>query len=189
MKLYARPFLWIVLVAEITGSIYGYYWYIPQLRVTPWYLWLFTWDCPFYSTLFSLWLFSYLKNYRLHRNSLYTAITFTGLIKYGLWTVIIVQDSYLLGTPITVDLLGLQFSHFIMLIQGFILIKMVKLQHIFIVLSWMILNDFVDYYVGTYPWMRSEQLHTAMWLAISFTVILFGWMLSQKYKMMLQTMK
>lgn len=170
-----RPFLWYILVAEVLGSIYGYYWYKEQLSITPWYLWLFTWDCPFYATLFSFWLFSYLKNYRLHRSALFTAITFTGLIKYGLWTVVIVQDSYLLGSPVTLDRLGLQISHFIMLIQGFLLINTVRVRHIIIVWAWMLLNDFMDYFVGTYPWMREEQLHTAMWLALSFTALLTGW--------------
>lgn len=121
MRLFPQPFLWIVLVAEVLG-VYGYYWYKDQLKETPIYLWIFTWDCPFYASLFSVWLYSYLKDYRLHRNAIVYGNRLTGLIKYGLWTVLIVQDSYFLWSPITIDRLGLQIPHLFMSIQGFILV-------------------------------------------------------------------
>jgi uncharacterized membrane protein YpjA len=177
-----KLFLWAVLFAEAFGSIYGYYWYKEQLLATPWYWWLFTWDCPFYSSLFSIWLYSYLKKGRLHQNPLFTSITFTGLIKYGMWTVLIVQDSYFWGSPVTIDRLGLQVSHFIMLIQGFILLRSIKFRYIAAVFVWMILNDFMDYYMGTYPWIRDEQVRTAMWLALSSTIVLTGWLIATRCK-------
>lgn len=173
---YFRPFLWLVLIFEVLGSIYGYYWYKDQLSQTPWYLWLFTWDCPFYATLFSIWLFSYLRNSTLHKNNLFTAITWTGLIKYGIWTVIVVQDSYYWGSPVTIDSLGLQISHVVLFIQGLILLSKVQFKNIGIVTTWMLINDYMDYIVGTYPWMLQEQIRMAMWLAIALTVIQYGFM-------------
>lgn len=167
-----RGMLWVILVFQILGSIYGYYWYKEQLIQTPWYYWLFTWDCPFYATLFSVWLLSYLRNTQLHRNSLFTTLTWTGLIKYGLWTVVIVQDSYFQGSAITMDSLGLQISHVILLIEGFILISTAQFRYILIAVCWLILNDVMDYIVGTYPWILPQQVYLAKWLAISMTVLL-----------------
>lgn len=176
MAPYSRSFLWLVFFFEVLGSIYGYYWYKDQLSKTPWYLWLFTWDCPFYATLFSIWLYSYLRNTALHKSNLFTAITWTGLIKYGIWTVIVVQDSYYWGSPVTIDSLGLQISHAILFIQGLILLSKVSFRNIGIVSSWMLINDYMDYIVGTYPWMLPEQIRIAMWLAIALTIIQYGLM-------------
>lgn len=167
-----REVLWLILIFQLIGSIYGYYWYREQLSQTVWYNWLFTWDCPFYATLFSAWLLSYLRNYSLHRSSLFTTLTWTGLIKYGLWTVIIVQDSYFQGSPISIDSLGLQISHVILLIEGFILLKTTKFRYIMVAMCWLILNDYMDYVVGTYPWILPQQVYLAKWLAISLTVLL-----------------
>jgi len=102
-------------------------------------------------------------------------------MKYGLWTVITVQDSYFLGSAVTIDLLALQILHFIMFIQGFILVLSIRSREVVIVVGWMILNDFMDYYVGTHPWLRSDQIHTAMWLAVSFTILVGGWLIYQRF--------
>ncbi len=48
----------------------------------------------------------------------------------------VVQDSYYWGSQVTIDSLGLQISHAIMFIQGFIILSTVRFKNIAWITSW-----------------------------------------------------
>ncbi len=49
-----KPFLWLLLFVNLLGTIYGYIWYLPQLRNTPSQFLIFVPDSPTASLFFAL---------------------------------------------------------------------------------------------------------------------------------------
>lgn len=77
---------WAVLIALVNfvGIAYGFYYYLPQFRVTPVWLWIFVPDSP----LAVLWAELALVAYWLRaRPGVLDALAFVGNVQVGLWTV------------------------------------------------------------------------------------------------------
>ena len=79
-----RYMLVLVLIVNFLGTVYGYYWYIPQLVETPAIFLAFVPDSPTASFFFLFVLLAFL----MKRNAPYfEALALVTLIKYGLWAV------------------------------------------------------------------------------------------------------
>lgn len=105
---FRRWFVILLVLVNLLGSVYGYYWYSGQLAVTPVKLWLFTFDSPFSTTLFALALIGLLfgKEYKLLQ-----LIAYTGVIKFGIWAAVIILHFWWIGgAPTVVVSLLLLFS-------------------------------------------------------------------------------
>lgn len=89
--MFLKPFLMhrivltVLLIINLGGTIYGYIWYEPQLRDTPYIYWLFVPDSPTASFFFTIVLGLWLAN---KRSPLFETLAFITLIKYGVWAVI-----------------------------------------------------------------------------------------------------
>lgn len=164
-------FLYSLIIINILGSIYGYYWYRYQLLATPKYLWFFVPDSPLSTTLTARALIFVLLG---KRNSVFEWIAYTSVIKYGVWAVVIISHFGLTGGTIKPEIWMLWFSHLGMAVEGVIFLRHVKVswREITIGLIWMLFNDLLDYGLGIYPYLyASYQLAIAKITAFSLTFV------------------
>ena len=139
-----RAVLWLLLIINIAGTIYGYLWYGSQLEATPTIFLPFVPDSPTASLFFVFVLIAFL----LRTNwPLLEALAIITLIKYGVWAV----GMNLLVFKVTGELdpiaLMLIFSHGAMAVQGMLYAPFyrIKLWHLVVTAIWTLHNDVIDY--------------------------------------------
>ncbi|MBS4203136.1 DUF1405 domain-containing protein [Lederbergia citrea] len=145
-----RRFLWLLLIINTLGTIYGYYWYESQLAITPSIFLPFVPDSPTASLFFVFVLLAFL----LRKNwPIFEALAIITLFKYGVWAVVM----NILTLIVTGDLpwqgYMLIASHGAMAIQGILyapFFKM-KLWHVLLAAVWTLHNDVIDYVFMQYP--------------------------------------
>jgi uncharacterized membrane protein YpjA len=139
-----RKILILLLIVNILGTIYGYYWYGWQLADTPAKFLLFVPDSPTASLFFVFVLIAFLlkKNW-----GLIESLAIITLFKYGIWAVIM-NILVLIVTgeldPVGYMLIG---SHLAMAVQGILYAPFykIKIWHIIAAAIWTLHNDVIDY--------------------------------------------
>jgi uncharacterized membrane protein YpjA len=146
-----RTNLLILLVINLLGTFYGYYWYRYQLAATPFPLVLFVPDSPTASLFFCFVLGAFIlrKNWPLME-----ALAVTSLFKYGVWAVGMNLAAGLIGYPLSFGNYLLIFSHSCMAIEGLLFIPFYKIQprHLAFASLVLIHNEIVDYVFHIMPW-------------------------------------
>lgn len=149
-----KAVLWIVGLINLAGTLYGYYWYEPQLATSKWYFYPFIPDSPtaslFFTIIVFLWIFG-------RRSRLFEALAFVTLIKYGVWAV--VMNALMLnelGTSnayLTTMALMLMVSHGAMAFQALLFSPLMtfRVKELVLVAIWGVHNDVVDYVLGQWP--------------------------------------
>lgn len=174
--LFHKTFMWILLVVNILGTIYGYIWYMWQLEITDPMFMIFVPDSPTASLFFSIALFGWLIN----RNfKLIEALALITLVKYGLWAVVMNIWTQFESGPIGFVGWMLVVSHFAMAVQALLYIPMYKFKwiHVLIAAIWTLHNDVIDYVFGQMPIYRSLSEHTqtigyfTFWLSVACILI------------------
>lgn len=150
MILSHKSFLWLLLLVNIGGTVYGYIWYKWQLEITEPIFWIFVPDSPTASLFFCIAIFGWLLN----RNfKLMEALALITLVKYGLWAV--VMNYLTLFETGSIGWIGwmLVASHFLMAVQAILYIPLYKFTfvHIAIAAIWTLHNDVIDYVFGQMP--------------------------------------
>lgn len=139
-----KPFLWLLLIINILGTIYGYIWYGWQLKETPAIFLPFVPDSPTASLFFVFVLIAFLMG----RNwPLLEALAIITLIKYGIWAV--VMNFLVLIQTSELGLAGwmLVFSHGAMAVQGMLYAPFYRIKrwHFVVAAIWTLHNDVIDY--------------------------------------------
>lgn len=163
-----------LVIINVLGSLYGYYWYHEQLAGTSFHLWLFVSDSPLSSTLFALALLIR-GNSPLRR--LFQVIAFTAAIKYGIWAIVIITHYWALHGNIEFTEIMLWASHLGLAAEGFIFLKTLRVERIigYITGMWMLLNDILDYLYGLHPYLFAPgQEPAALTTALILTVFITG---------------
>ncbi|WP_155800285.1 DUF1405 domain-containing protein [Planococcus halocryophilus] len=145
-----RPFLILLFVVNLAGSIYGYIWYGWQLKITEPIFLIFVPDSPtaslFFTIVLGLWIFG-------KRNRLIEALAFVTLIKYGLWAVI--MNLLTLWEVGSIGWIGWMLigSHFAMALQAVLYIEHYRFGWLSVALTavWTLHNDVIDYVFGQMP--------------------------------------
>lgn len=174
--LFHRSFMWILLIVNILGTIYGYYWYMWQLEITDPIFLIFVPDSPTASLFFSIALFGWLINRHF---KLIEALALITLVKYGLWAVVMnIWTQFEAGQ---IGFVGwmLVCSHFAMAVQALLYIPKYRFTwiHVLIASIWTLHNDVIDYVFGQMPIYRSLNEHTlsigyfTFWLSIMCILI------------------
>ncbi|MFO3689396.1 DUF1405 domain-containing protein [Staphylococcus felis] len=176
--IYNRLFLIFLFICNLLGTLYGYYWYAPQLSQSLWYFWPFIPDSPTATLFLVIAIFLFLIN---KRSSFFETLAFVTLLKYGIWAVL--MNIFMFYTDQTIYLSGLIliFSHMIMAIQSFLFLPRFKFTMMSIVLTviWVFHNDVIDYVFHQYPVYASlieyESIigYIAFWLSILPLSIVF----------------
>lgn len=161
-----------LLVINVLGSVYGYFWYRQQLAETPFYLWPFVPDSPLSSTLFAAALLFHLTGVT---KTLFQVLACTVSIKYGIWAVLMISNYWSSGGSVALTETMLWLSHLGMAAEGFIFLRTYRLGlHTAIITgSWMLVNDLVDYGAGLHPYLfMAGQETLAMVAALALTALL-----------------
>ncbi|MFD1707144.1 DUF1405 domain-containing protein [Siminovitchia sediminis] len=150
MVLMDRRFLWLLLAVNVVGTVYGYYWYIPQLEVTPPHFLLFVPDSPTASLFFVIVLVAFLRNTHY---PLIEALALITLVKYGIWAVVMNILTLQVTGYLSWQGYMLIASHGAMALQGVLYAKryQMKLWHVLAAAIWTLHNDVIDYVFLQYP--------------------------------------
>jgi uncharacterized membrane protein YpjA len=145
-----RSVLWLLLIINVIGTIYGYIWYRYQLAETPVIFLPFVPDSPTASLFFVLVLTAFL--FRRHF-PLLEALAITTLVKYGIWAV--VMNLLVWKVTGTLDVAGwmLIISHGAMAIEGILYAPFYRFRwpHLAFAAVWTLHNDIIDYVFGMMP--------------------------------------
>ena len=146
-----------IVLINIIGMLYGYYYYYEQLASSPIFLWLFIPDCPLYVMLFMAALLLTILGFEQKFFSYVAAI---GMMKYGVWTLaalLLFSDYFFAGSLLLLSSV-LFVLHIGMFAEGPLLIPR-KLNKIHLAggLLWFLANDYFDYFYG-YSNSRGEYV-------------------------------
>ena len=188
----SKPFLVLLLLVNIPGTIYGYYWYGWQLADTEPIFLLFVPDSPTASLFFCFVLLAFLfkKNWPLMEGL--AAVT---LFKYGIWAVVMnalvmIETNQL--SPIAIMLI---LSHLGMAIEGLLFTPFYKIKrwHLVAVAIWTLHNDVIDYVFGQMPRYSILSEYTSLigyftfWLSlVSLTIVYFLAVRKERFKLSIQ---
>lgn len=166
-----KSFLWLLLIINIAGTIYGYIWYGWQLKETPTIFLLFVPDSPTASLFFVFVVVAFL----LRKNwPLIEALAIVTLFKYGIWAVVMNFLVFIVSDEL--DPIGwmLIFSHFAMAVQGILYSPFYRFKwwHLIIASVWTLHNDVIDYVFYMMPRYHMLNDYTAkigyftFWLSV-----------------------
>ena len=182
---FERWFLITLVVINFFGSIYGYYWYRYQLAHNSLNFWPIIPDSPRSTTFLMIALLIFLIGSKKtwQRTAWFQALAYTGVIKYGIWAVAMITQSWIMGDPVNFTDVMLWFSHLGMAAQGVVFLRHLEMNYgtIFIPAVWMVFNDYMDYVYGFHPYLFSSgQVLYAMLTAVGLTLILLISLLMRK---------
>lgn len=166
-----RKILYLLLIGNIIGTIYGYYWYSYQLSATDFPLVLFVPDSPTASLFFCFVLFLFVMG---KQSGCVEALAVLSLVKYGVWAVIINLLVILIQGDLHWTGYMLMVSHGFMAVQGLAYLPFyrIKLWHWLVGALWLFHNDFLDYVFGIMPYYSlindypTEIGYFTFWLSV-----------------------
>ncbi len=173
-----KKFLFVLFLINLFGTFYGYYWYTPQLSITPDIFLIFVPDSPTASLFFTIFLLFFLFN----KNVPYIeALGLVTLVKYGTWAV--VMNLLTLALDGTLNPAGymLMFSHAGMAIQAVLYAPFykIKMRHLVVAGIWTLHNDVIDYVFGMMPMYSSLMKYMdkigyfTFWLSIGSLLLAY----------------
>lgn len=173
-----RAFLTLLLIINILGTAYGYYWYKDQLAITEPQFYIFVPDSPTASLFFCFVLVGWLvgKNYKLME-----VLALVTLIKYGLWAVVMNLLTFVESGSLGWRDWMLVASHFLMAVQAVLYLPNYRFEvwHVAVAAVWTLHNDVIDYLFGQMPIYRviyqypSEIGYFTFWLSIACILLAF----------------
>lgn len=184
-----RWVLMTLLIINFLGTIYGYYWYMDQLKETPLKFIAFVPDSPTASLFFCIVLLGYL--FRKHFG-LFEALAGISLIKYGIWAVGMNAFSGYFGYHLTFTSYMLIFSHGCMAMEGFLYARFYRFKfwHFGLAAIFTVHNEMIDYIFNMAPWypFLSANIrligYATFWLSI-FTILLIYYLRYKKDRLSL----
>lgn len=174
----SKAFLTFIVVCNLLGTLYGYYWYMGQLEITKWYFIPFVPDSPTATLFLVIALIAIL--FKRHV-PLIESLAFVTLIKYGVWAVVMNIFTFIVTNEVSPIGLMLCVSHAIMAIQALLFFPLFKINYKHIVLTalWVFHNDVIDYVYMQYPIysMLSEYIqhigYFSFWLSVGCLALLY----------------
>jgi uncharacterized membrane protein YpjA len=173
-----RQFLWLLLVVNILGTIYGYIWYGWQLRETPAVFLPFVPDSPTASLFFVFVLVAFL----LRKNwPLLEALAIVTLFKYGIWAVMMNFLVLIETGELELTAWMLIFSHAAMAVEGILYAPFYRIKgwHLAMAAIWTLHNDVIDYVFFMLPrYSMLDQLtpqigYFTFWLSIASLLLTY----------------
>lgn len=166
-------YLSLIIAANLLGTLFGFYYYLPQFTETNPLLWIFVADSPL-ATLFIA--VSLLGKYYNMNNGLVDVLAFIGNIKYGLWTVFVLLfyfETFWTGNTAPMYFF-LLFSHLGMFLQAFLIPEYSDFSFKAFIAggSWFLVNDLLDYGLDIHTYVYTGHSHPfspVMFAAVSLT--------------------
>ena len=160
----AFSLIWPIIIVNLIGTIFGFWYYMPQFSNEPFLMWIFVPDSPVATLFFSL----SLVLWQLKKDSiLVSTLAFIGCIKLGLWTsycLILFFSSFSYLDPLMYHFL--LWSHLAMVLQAFLILRYTSFSTnaLIVGIFWYGLNDLVDYFIPIigqphHTWIPSEVIN------------------------------
>ncbi|MET3696101.1 uncharacterized membrane protein YpjA [Bacillus oleivorans] len=172
MVLREKWFLWVLLIINTAGTIYGYIWYKSQLAITPGHFLIFVPDSPTASLFFCFVLVAFIlgKNW-----GLFEALALITLYKYGIWAVVMNILTLIVSGDLHWTGYMLMASHLAMAIEGILYAPFYRIKwwHFVVAGIWTLHNDVIDYVFMMYPVYHSISMYVkeigyfTFWLSIT----------------------
>ena len=161
---------WLVAVNAV-GSVWGFWWYHDQLAATPRWQWPVVPDSPTASSLFTLVLLLQLLGRRLPGLEAWAYLT---MIKYGLWTVVVLGAYGLQTGWWDAESALLMASHAGMALEAAIYQRYFPASRagVAIAAAWALFNDLVDYGAGLHPTLPGPEVETLAAVAAGVLTVL-----------------
>jgi uncharacterized membrane protein YpjA len=182
---YSRKILFSAVLINLAGTAFGFYYYAEQFAATPFQLWIFVPDSPLATLAAAAAFFLYLRG---RQNSLVETYAFFGNLKYGVWTIFVLiymQNGFLQYQPLPLYVF-LVVSHALMIVQAFVILDLSKIswKPLVAVIAWFLLNDFVDYTLGTHSTLPHGVGFSSpvAWVAVATTLAAGVFVYSEKVK-------
>lgn len=173
-----RKFLIILFIINLLGTIYGYYWYIPQLEITEPKFYIFVPDSPTASLFFTIAVLGWIacKHFKLME-----ALAVVTLIKYGVWAVVMNLLTFFELGGLSWQGWMLVVSHGLMAVQAVLYANRYKFTYVHVAIAaiWTLHNDVIDYVFGQMPIYRvinnyPEKIgYFTFWLSITCIAIAY----------------
>lgn len=131
-------------------------------------LWLFIPDCPLYVALLLLIAVFGIKN------ELFRFIAAAGLVKYGMWTLMIfsLYPEVYLSERLVLQTGILIIGHILMVLASLAIVpKKPGIKALAPALAWFLINDYMDYWVGTMPVFPSSHLEFVVVASIALSIV------------------
>jgi uncharacterized membrane protein YpjA len=182
-----RLFLMLLLIINVLGTIYGYYWYKYQLVETPMKFILFVPDSPTASLFFVFVLIAFLYGKNM---PLFEALAIVTLFKYGIWAVAMnLAGGAVLGGLDIISFM-LIFSHLGMAIEGLLYAPFYrfKIGHLAFAAVIVLHNEIIDYVFGHMPQYdildpyRPTIAYLTFWLSVVSILIAYFLVIKRKNK-------
>lgn len=170
----------LLIVANVGGAIYGFYWYLPQFLETSPKVWVLVADSPISAALFALAMLALARGWAEQWQPGLLFLASASVIKYGIWAVVIISEYWLSGYSVQPLHLGLWLSHVGMAVEGWIFLRHLRVGRLAVIAvgAWMLLNDTADYVFGLHPYLYTPD----QWLlavvsasVLSLALIASGW--------------
>ncbi|MBM7692630.1 putative membrane protein YpjA [Peribacillus deserti] len=139
-----KSFLWMLLIINIFGTVYGYYWYGYQLAETTAIFLPFVPDSPTATLFFVIALIGLI----LRRNTgLFEALALMTLFKYGIWAVAMNLLTLIVNGELHWTGYMLMASHAAMALQGLLYAPFFRIKkwHFAAAAIWTLHNEMIDY--------------------------------------------
>ncbi|MEQ6377263.1 DUF1405 domain-containing protein [Bacillaceae bacterium S4-13-58] len=174
-----RSFLWLLWITNLVGTLYGYYWYMDQLKRTPMEFLLFVPDSPTASLFFVFVLTAFL----LKKHFPYMeALALVSLLKYGIWAVVMNLLTLFVSGSLHWTGYMLIASHGAMAIQGILYSPYyrIKIRHLVVASLWVLHNEIIDYVFHMMPVYGSlshymdEIGYFTFWLSVACIALAYA---------------
>lgn len=170
-----RRNLWTLFAVNGLGTIYGYVWYANQLAYTlatmPDWLLPFVPDSPTASLFFTFSLAFLLSDQGDVRRGGFLrqaveSFAVVTSVKYGIWAVAVILFGYAQGDAHEWQETMLIVSHLGMAAEALLYARLFTYRWpaVVLVAVWSFTNDWLDYHMGTYPWLPDELHDDLPWI-------------------------
>ncbi|AOZ91324.1 DUF1405 domain-containing protein [Paenibacillus crassostreae] len=156
-------FLWLLFICNLLGTVYGYIWYGGQMEYTlehysSWIV-VFVPDSPTASLFFTVavgcLLFPPRTTWGKNARYIIEALAVVTSVKYGIWASSIIFAGQYQGDILQWQDWMLVVSHSAMVVESLLYVRFFKFNSRILLgaAAWTLLNDFIDYTYGVYPWL------------------------------------
>lgn len=169
-----RRWLIFLTFVNLGGFLYGMEWYRGQLATLPAWAWPVTADCPVSALLFGS--VTALLALDRHCEPL-QGLAYVAALKYGLWTVLIIAQSWLAGAPLDLDGFNLMWTHAGMVGESLLfgMVRPPRLRWVGLGAVWVALNTVLDYGFGLHPTLPAQTpVSLALGASVGLGVLAVG---------------
>lgn len=151
-----RRLVFVLILVDVLGAIYGFNWYAVQLSHTNPVFWPIVPDSPLSTLLFGLMLIVLFSG---RRSGPLEGISYVSMVKYGVWTPVIFIQAWATRGYAYWEEVFLSASHMGMALQALLFYRVFAPARNYLLAAgaWSLFNDYMDYARGFHPYLPFDR--------------------------------